>query len=58
MFGFFDLILLGLYVYIAIAAGRAEAKSGANAAVIFTKAATWPLTIWHTINKLYLTKPK
>lgn len=49
--------VVALYVYVGFAAGRAEARSGASYLAAAAKAATWPVTIWHTIEKLYLTTP-
>ena len=51
------LVLAGLYIYVAIAIAKAEIDAGANNVVMFSKAVSWPLTIWHTIKKLYLTRP-
>lgn len=45
------------YLYVALAAGKAEYKSGSGAVTVAVKAATWPLTIWNTIDKLYFTRP-
>lgn len=45
------------YFYVAIAAGRAEARTGAGWGTILTKALTWPVTIFNTIEKLYFTRP-
>ena len=47
---------VALYVYVAVAAGRMEHKAGSMLTVVIIKAATWPATIWHSIDKLYLTK--
>lgn len=61
MFGLFSpfgLMCLGFYIYVAIAAGRAEQQTGSNGLVVFTKAITWPITIWGTIKRLYLTPPR
>ncbi len=44
---------LSFYVYVSVAVGRMEWKAGADWDVILLKATTWPVTIWHTIKKLY-----
>ena len=46
------------YVYVGFAAGRAEAKGGSGIMKAALKAATWPFTIWSTINQLYLKRPE
>ena len=46
------------YVYVGVAIVRMELKAKASITKAFVKAATWPVTIWDTINKLYLTKPE
>lgn len=50
--------VVALYVYVGFAAGRAEAKAGSNLVKAAFKAATWPVTIWNTIDQLYLTRPQ
>jgi tetrahydromethanopterin S-methyltransferase subunit D len=61
MFGLISplgLAVVGLYVYVGVAIGKAEVAAGAGFLTVITKAAMWPLTIWNTINKLYLTPPE
>ena len=61
MFGLLSplgLAVVVLYVYVGFAAGRAEAKAGSNFVKAAFKAATWPVTIWHTIDQLYLKRPE
>ena len=49
------LAAVGLYGYVVLAQLRAEYKAtGGFSWMGFTKAAVWPLTIWNTIEKLYL----
>ncbi len=59
-FGVFSLTtiaLLGLYGYVVFAQLYAEFKAtGGLSLTGIVKAVGWPLTIWSTINKLYLTK--
>ena len=47
-----------MYGYVAVAAVRAELRSDAGIMTALTKGVMWPVTIWHTIDKLYLTKPE
>lgn len=61
MFGLISplgLAVVGLYLYVAIAIMRAELKADASLGMAFVKAATWPATIWNTIEKLYLKEPR
>jgi membrane associated rhomboid family serine protease len=50
------ILLIILYAYVFVAIMVAERKAGAGWWMAFTKAATWPATIWSTMKKLYLTK--
>lgn len=59
MFGLFSLstiALVGLYVYVGVAAFKGEVDAGASWTLALSKAATWPVTIWSTIKKLYLVR--
>lgn len=51
-------VALGMYLYVGVAIVRAERQTGTGWGIAVTKAATWPVTIWHTIRKLYLTTPR
>jgi hypothetical protein len=57
MFGVFSLstvVMTAGYAYVAVAIVRAEYLSnGRFTAGSFVKAATWPVTIFHSIRKLY-----
>lgn len=57
MLSLLGLTLIGGYLYVAIAAARAEIRSGAKYTTAITKAVVWPATIWHTIEKLYFSDP-
>jgi len=60
MLGLFSplgLAVIGLYLYVGVAIVKAELNASATIPVALVKAATWPLTIWSTIKKLYLTRP-
>lgn len=46
-----------MYIYVALAIARAEWTAENTMANIFFKAVAWPVTIWHTIQKLYDTDP-
>lgn len=52
------LAVVGLYLYVAVAATRGELKTGASFWWAFTKGFTWPATIWNTVDKLYLSGRK
>ncbi len=60
MFGIFSLlglVLVVLYVYVGVAIFRAEYLTGAGLMTTLSKAISWPVTIWHTIEKLYKVNP-
>ena len=44
-----------LYLYVAVAAGRAESRAGSGLLLVVAKATAWPVTIWDTIEELYFT---
>lgn len=55
MFGFLsliDLAMIGLYVYVAVAVGRASERAGRGWIGVMWDSITWPVMIWNVIEKL------
>ena len=54
LFSLSTLALIGLYAYVFVAIMRAEYKANRKVTGLsWLVAASWPLTIWNSIEKLY-----
>lgn len=58
LFSLVGLAATGFYLYVAVAVVRMEMKAGATLTVALSKAVIWPVAIWSSIQKLYLSEPK